>query len=421
MDPAEVRRRNFVPRFTDRYTTGIGTVYDVGDYPEALERVLAAAGYDDLRAEQARRRAANDPIALGIGIAVYVEITAGAPGQRVRRRRAARRRAAARAQRRDAVRAGPRHHVGDGGVRAHGRADRATSRSSTATPTRCASGGLTVGSRSVQIGGAAIATATAKLVDLARERAADLLEAAVDDVVLDDERGRFHVAGTPARTVDWSAIAACRTATTLAAESDFTPVMPTFPFGAHLAVVEVDTETGHARLTPTRRAWTTRASSSTRCSPRARCTAASRRASRRRCSRPCAIRRRRPAADHQLRRLPRDLGGRAAVVRGRAHGDADVREPARAPRASASRARSARSPPSTTRSSTRCRTSASATSRRRSRQSGSGRRSTGRHTPGAADATLGYARTHNDHGGDRRVDCNRPPGRRRAPASAISC
>ena len=80
MDPAEVRRRNLVPQFTDRYTTGIGTVYDVGDYPEALERVLAAAGYDDLRAEQARRRAANDPIALGIGIAVYVEITAGAPG-----------------------------------------------------------------------------------------------------------------------------------------------------------------------------------------------------------------------------------------------------------------------------------------------------------------------------------------------------
>ena len=52
MDPADVRRRNLVPRFLEPYTTGIGTAYDVGDYPEALERVLVAAGYDDLRAEQ---------------------------------------------------------------------------------------------------------------------------------------------------------------------------------------------------------------------------------------------------------------------------------------------------------------------------------------------------------------------------------
>jgi aerobic carbon-monoxide dehydrogenase large subunit len=100
----------------------------------------------------------------------------------------------------------------------------------------------------VQIGGAAIDTATATLVDLARERAADLLECAVDDVVVDVERAVFHVAGTPARTVDWDAIAASE-GEMLSAESDFTPVMPTFPFGAHLAVVEVDIETGHTRLT----------------------------------------------------------------------------------------------------------------------------------------------------------------------------
>ncbi|MCP4222249.1 MAG: xanthine dehydrogenase family protein molybdopterin-binding subunit, partial [Actinomycetia bacterium] len=56
MDPAEVRFKNLVPRFTEPYTTGIGTVYDVGDYPEALRRVLEAAGYDQLRAEQAERR-----------------------------------------------------------------------------------------------------------------------------------------------------------------------------------------------------------------------------------------------------------------------------------------------------------------------------------------------------------------------------
>ena len=56
MDPADVRRRNYVARFMEPYTTGIGTVYDVGDYPASLERALAAARYDELRAEQARRR-----------------------------------------------------------------------------------------------------------------------------------------------------------------------------------------------------------------------------------------------------------------------------------------------------------------------------------------------------------------------------
>ena len=247
MDPAEVRRRNFVPRFMDRYTTGVGTVYDVGDYPEALERVLAAADYDALRAEQARRRAANDPVALGIGLAVYVEITAGAPGSefgavelldggRIRVRSGS----TPFGQGHDTTwamvvseRTGvPIDHI----EVVHGDTDQVQR------------GGLTVGSRSVQIGGAAIDTATGTLVDLARERAADVLECAADDVVLDTERGVFHVAGTPAKVVDWAQLAGAD-GEALQAECDFTPVMPTFPFGAHLAVVEVDTETGHTRLT----------------------------------------------------------------------------------------------------------------------------------------------------------------------------
>jgi carbon-monoxide dehydrogenase large subunit len=105
-------------------------------------------------------------------------------------------------------------------------------------------GGLTVGSRSVQLGGAALAEASGQLVELARRRAADLLEAAVDDVVLDE--GRFHVAGTPARGVGWGDLVT--DGTVLAAESSFQGTMPTFPFGAHVAVVEVDTETGFVRL-----------------------------------------------------------------------------------------------------------------------------------------------------------------------------
>jgi carbon-monoxide dehydrogenase large subunit len=247
MDPAEVRRRNFVPRFTDRYTTGIGTVYDVGDYPEALERVLVAAGYDALRKEQARRREEGDPVALGIGIAVYVEITAGAPGTEF-----------------GAVELlpGGRLRVRTGTTpfgQGHDTTWAMVVSERTGVPIDhievihgdtdlVRSGGLTVGSRSVQIGGAAIDEASARLVDLARERAADRLECSAHDVVLDVERAQFHVAGTPARALGWEELHGDGDEP-LAAESDFAPVMPTFPFGAHLAVVEVDTETGHTRLT----------------------------------------------------------------------------------------------------------------------------------------------------------------------------
>jgi aerobic carbon-monoxide dehydrogenase large subunit len=246
MDPAEVRRRNMVPRFTEPYTTGIGTVYDVGDYPQALDRALAAAGYEQLREEQAGRRAAGDRVQLGIGIGVYVEITAGGPGSEYGS-------VELQSDGRLLVRSGSTPY-GQGhdttwamivsdrtGVQldqievVHGDTDLVPR------------GALTVGSRSVQLGGAAIADASAKLVALARERAADLLEAAVDDVVLDSDTGRFHVVGTPATSVDWADLAGSGEAP-LAETSDFSAPMPTFPFGAHVAVVEVDTETGNCRL-----------------------------------------------------------------------------------------------------------------------------------------------------------------------------
>ena len=99
----------------------------------------------------------------------------------------------------------------------------------------------------MQLGGTAIAVATTKLIDDARARAAELLEAAADDVLLDAEAGRFHVAGTPARALTWSDIAASD-GEALAGDHDFEAPMPTFPFGTHIAVVEVDTETGGTRL-----------------------------------------------------------------------------------------------------------------------------------------------------------------------------
>jgi carbon-monoxide dehydrogenase large subunit len=247
MDPAEVRRRNYVPRFTEPYTTGIGNVYDVGDFPESLARALDAAGYEELRAEQARRRAAGDPVAMGIGVATYVEITAGVQSPEFA-----------------SVEVRP-----DGGLcvvsgatpygQGHDTTWAMIVADATGVPIEqidvvhgdtdlVRSGGLTVGSRSVQLAGAAIAAATGELVAAARERAAARFEAHVADIVLDTDSGRFHVAGTPARGIGWAELVDSDEGTPLSAEHFFEPQMPTYPFGTHVAVVEVDTETGHARL-----------------------------------------------------------------------------------------------------------------------------------------------------------------------------
>ena len=111
-------------------------------------------------------------------------------------------------------------------------------------------GGGTLGSRSLQMGGAAVSAAAVELVDVARHVAAGRLEADVADVVLDTERGSFHVAGTPAVSLTWADVASTSldAGTQLAATTTFDFTVPTFPFGAHVAVVEVDADTGHVRL-----------------------------------------------------------------------------------------------------------------------------------------------------------------------------
>ena len=80
IDPAEIRRRNFLRPDEFPYTTVMRTVYDSGDYDRALTEALKVAGYDALRAEQAARRARDDRMLLGIGVSAYVEITAGGGG-----------------------------------------------------------------------------------------------------------------------------------------------------------------------------------------------------------------------------------------------------------------------------------------------------------------------------------------------------
>jgi carbon-monoxide dehydrogenase large subunit len=110
-------------------------------------------------------------------------------------------------------------------------------------------GEITGGSRSLQLAGSAVFDASNKLVDLARVRAADLLEANPDDIVLDTDAARFHVAGSPAVSIGWGEVAgALDEDTPLVGLSDFTATGPSFPFGTHIAVVEVDSETGKVEL-----------------------------------------------------------------------------------------------------------------------------------------------------------------------------
>jgi carbon-monoxide dehydrogenase large subunit len=102
----------------------------------------------------------------------------------------------------------------------------------------------------VQIAGSSIVSASYHLIDLAKQRAADLLEAAVDDIVLDRDAGAFHVAGTPSVRRDWAELAtsADSEGSKLLGQVDYKPQGVTFPFGSHVAVVEVDRETGHVLL-----------------------------------------------------------------------------------------------------------------------------------------------------------------------------
>jgi carbon-monoxide dehydrogenase large subunit len=108
-------------------------------------------------------------------------------------------------------------------------------------------GGGTGGSRSLQVGGSAVIGATDLLVEHAKQLAADLLEASVDDVVLDLDNGNFHVVGTPAKTVGWAELANAQEEP-LSEEFDFKPGGATFPFGAHVAVVEIDRDTGRVTV-----------------------------------------------------------------------------------------------------------------------------------------------------------------------------
>jgi carbon-monoxide dehydrogenase large subunit len=250
IDPGELRRRNFLAPEEFPLTTVTGSLYDSGEYAKSLDKALELAGYDELRREQAARRERGDRVVLGIGLAVYVEVTAGGAAQEY----------------------GKVTVDDDGGATvavgtsAHGQGH-ATSfamivtdrlgipmdqvrfvQSDTASVPH---GGGTGGSRSLQLAGSSVLVASDTVLERAREVVASVLEASPDDVVVTDQ-GTLGIVGVPDRALTWREVAAAahEQGVSLAEARDESQPGATYPFGAHVSVVEVDLDTG--RVVPLR-------------------------------------------------------------------------------------------------------------------------------------------------------------------------
>jgi carbon-monoxide dehydrogenase large subunit len=249
MDPIELRRRNLVPADAFPFTSAMGLVYDSGDYPACLDAALEALDYDGLRAEQRDRRARGDAPLLGIGLAMWIDCTPmNRPGEY----------AAVDVVPDPRISAGVRVIVRDG-ANDQGQGHRTTwailLADALGLPVECVelelgdtarvpTGEGTGSARSLMLAGNAVAEAGVLVRERARALAADLLEAAVDDIVLTDE-ARFAVTGTPTKSVSWRDVVDTER---IEVAFDFEQAGPTFPSGVHAAAVEVDPETGAVRL-----------------------------------------------------------------------------------------------------------------------------------------------------------------------------
>ena len=255
MDPVELRRRNFIDPAEFPFTTPAGALYDSGDYAAALDRAVEMAGYDTLRAEQAARRQAGDRKQVGIGVSVYVETTAGRRDEEW---------SSVEVQQDGtvAVKVGTCAH-GQGHETAFAQliggllnipptSVRLIQGDTGAMP----SGGGTGASRSLQIGGSSVLQSGREVLEKAVSVVADHYETIPDDVVLSDD-GRLGIAGVPDTGLTWGEVARLTSqepgepgdgGTGLYSESVFEQAEASFPFGAHISVVEVDTETGSTKV-----------------------------------------------------------------------------------------------------------------------------------------------------------------------------
>jgi carbon-monoxide dehydrogenase large subunit len=266
MDPLELRRKNWINAEEFPFTTVAGLSYDSGDYEMATQQALELLGYDELRAEQKRRREAGDPVQLGIGFSTFTEMCGLAPS-RVLGSLAF----GAGGWEQASIRMLPTGKVEViTGSTPHGQGhETAWSQivaDSLGVPfddvevlhgdTAISSRGLdTYGSRSLVVGGTAVVKAAEKVVAKARKVAAHLLEASEDD--LEFSAGKFSVRGTPGAGIAIQEIALAVFAAhdypegiepSIDAEATFDPENFSFPHGTHLCAMEVDTETGFVKI-----------------------------------------------------------------------------------------------------------------------------------------------------------------------------
>ncbi len=249
-DPVEVRRKNFIQPDQFPYDTPSGERYDTGEYEKALNKALEVADYAGLRAEQAEAR--KQGRYLGIGLASYVEICGFGPYES------------------STVRVEPSGDVTIyTGISPHGQGQETTFAQLAADnigadfeavvvhhgdTANTPQGNGTMGSRGLAVGGAALMLSLEKIKTKASRIAAHMLEASADDIEISD--GKFRVRGVPDRGVALAEIADLAYSESLPAEIDaglestdfFRPDAKTFPFGTHIAVVEIFPETGRVEL-----------------------------------------------------------------------------------------------------------------------------------------------------------------------------
>ncbi|WP_395695854.1 xanthine dehydrogenase family protein molybdopterin-binding subunit [Nocardioides sp.] len=246
VDPAELRRLNFLRASDFPVVTRTGADYDSGAYEEALDQVLTLADYDDLRRTQESMRAQTTTRAMGVGIASYVEVTAPDGNHREY--------GALRICSDGVVEAtvgtsahGQGHWTVFGGIIASVLGVAPEGVRLLQSDTRHVPRGVgTFGSRSLQTAGSALYLASHQLVEVARELISEKCH--VDRAVVELRGDSFHIAGQN-DVWSWSDVAeAFGSSGRLSCEVDFDGTESTYPFGSHVAVVEVDLETGKVDL-----------------------------------------------------------------------------------------------------------------------------------------------------------------------------
>jgi aerobic carbon-monoxide dehydrogenase large subunit len=260
MDPADVRKKNFIPKDKFPYKSAFGFEYDSGDYEGALNLAMKKIDYAGLRKEQAEKRKRGE--LMGIGISSFTEIVGAGPSKhydilglkmfdscelRVHPTGKAIARFGTKSQ-------GQGHETTYAQIIAQELGIPAAHVAVEEGDTDTAPYGLgTYASRSTPVAGAAGAMAARKVRDKARKLAAHLLEVAEED--LEWETGRFYVKGSPSKskTIQECAFAAYTNhpqgmEAGLEAVNYYDPPNLTFPFGSYICVVDIDRGTGQVKI-----------------------------------------------------------------------------------------------------------------------------------------------------------------------------